>query len=142
MQAGEGRSSIGEDEIKEIVTAMDYDGDGEIDYMEFVTAALHITQQQRGDKDAWQSRIRSAFDKIDSDGNGFIDTKELEEELKASGETPEAIQELIKEHDTNGDGFIDFNEFSAILRNRAASRAKSRKSSARSGKSTGRGKKK
>ena len=69
---GAKRNAIGEEEIKEIVKAMDYDGDGEIDYMEFVTAALHITQQQRGDKDAWQSRIRTAFDKIDADGNGFI----------------------------------------------------------------------
>jgi len=146
MQLGENqtRNPIGEEEIKEIVKAMDYDGDGEIDYMEFVTAALHITQQQRGDRDAWQNRIRSAFDKIDSDGNGFIDAKELEEELKASGESPETIKELIKEYDQDGDGFIDFNEFSAILRNRAASRARSksrRTNSARSGKGTGRSKK-
>ena len=63
---GAKRNAIGEEEIKEIVKAMDYDGDGEIDYMEFVTAALHITQQQRGDKDAWQSRIRTAFDKGDA----------------------------------------------------------------------------
>ena len=108
---------------------MDYDGDGEIDYMEFVTAALHITQQQRGDKEAWQTRVRTAFDKIDADGNGFIDTKELAAELAASGETPEAIKELIKEHDANGDGFIDFNEFSAILRSRASSRTRSRSKS-------------
>ena len=137
MQLGEDgakRGAIGEEEIKEIVKAMDYDGDGEIDYMEFVTAALHITQQQRGDRDAWQNRVRSAFDKIDSDGNGFIDAKELEEELKASGETPEAIKELIKEHDTDGDGFIDFNEFSAILRNRASSKARSRTRSKSRGK--------
>merc|ERR1712188_3114 len=137
MQLGEDgakRGAIGEEEIKEIVKAMDYDGDGEIDYMEFVTAALHITQQQRGDRDAWQNRVRSAFDKIDSDGNGFIDAKELEEELKASGETPEAIKELIKEHDTDGDGFIAFNEFSAILRNRASSKARSRTRSRSRGK--------
>mmetsp|Transcript_3608 Transcript_3608/g.12670 ORF Transcript_3608/g.12670 Transcript_3608/m.12670 type:complete len:516 (-) Transcript_3608:3228-4775(-) len=123
------RNAIGEEEIKEIVKAMDYDGDGEIDYMEFVTAALHITQQQRGDKEAWQTRVRTAFDKIDADGNGFIDTKELAAELAASGETPEAIKELIKEHDANGDGFIDFNEFSAILRSRASSRTRSRSKS-------------
>jgi len=132
MQLGEDgakRNAIGEEEIKEIVKAMDYDGDGEIDYMEFVTAALHITQQQRGDKDAWQSRIRTAFDKIDADGNGFIDTKELEAELKAGGETDETIAELIKEHDANGDGFIDFNEFANILRNRASSKSRSRNKS-------------
>ncbi len=132
-QGGARKNSINEEEIKEIVKAMDYDGDGEIDYMEFVTAALHITQQQRGDRDAWQSRVKSAFDKIDADGNGFIDTKELEEELKASGETPETIKELIKEHDANGDGFIDFQEFSAILRNRASSRARSNRSKSRGG---------
>mmetsp|Transcript_10806 Transcript_10806/g.22457 ORF Transcript_10806/g.22457 Transcript_10806/m.22457 type:complete len:549 (+) Transcript_10806:200-1846(+) len=133
------RNAIGEDEIKEIVKAMDYDGDGEIDYMEFVTAALHITQQQRGDKDAWLGRVRTAFDKIDADGNGYIDLKELESELAASGETPEAIQELIKEHDANGDGLIDFNEFSAILRNRASSRTRSRSRGSRG--SSGKGKK-
>merc|ERR1712060_267017 len=131
MQQGEnqGKSAIGEDEIKEIVAAMDYDGDGEIDYMEFVSAALHITQHQRGDKDAWQSRIRTAFDKIDADGNGFIDPKELEAELKAGGETDETIAELIKEHDANGDGFFDFNEFANILRNRASSKSRSRNKS-------------
>merc|ERR1711907_512287 len=114
-EGGKGGTSMSVEEIKEIVEAMDYDGDGEIDYMEFVTAALHITQQQRGDKDAWLGRVRTAFDKIDADGNGYIDLKELDSELAASGETPEAIQKLIKEHDANGDGLIDFNEFSAIL---------------------------
>lgn len=132
MQLGEkGREPLSEDEIKDIVEAMDYDGDGEIDYMEFVTAALHITQQQRGDRDAWNKRLKTAFDRIDADGNGKIDASELEQELAASGESPEAISELIKEYDTDGDGLIDFQEFSQILRNRATSRAKSRRKSSK-----------
>jgi len=139
MQQGEKGGSIGEDEIKEIVEAMDYDGDGEIDYTEFVTAALHITQQQRGDKDQWNKRIETAFNRIDSDGNGYIDSKELAQELAASGESPETIAELIKEYDTDGDGFIDFNEFKSILRNRASSRAR-QKSRSNSARSTGRSK--
>merc|ERR1712079_992439 len=99
--------------------------------MEFVTAALHITQQQRGDRDAWNKRLKTAFDRIDADGNGKIDASELEQELAASGESPEAISELIKEYDTDGDGLIDFQEFSQILRNRATSRAKSRRKSSK-----------
>lgn len=63
------------------------------------------------------------------DGPWSPDTKELEAELKAGGETDETIAELIKEHDANGDGFIDFNEFANILRNRASSKSRSRNKS-------------
>merc|ERR1711904_49186 len=137
MQLGEkGREPLSEEEIKDIVEAMDYDGDGEIDYMEFVTAALHITQQQRGDRDAWNKRLKTAFDRIDADGNGKIDASELEKELAASGESEDAIAELIKEYDQDGDGLIDFQELSQILRNRATSRAKSKRSKSGKGSSS------
>mmetsp|Transcript_33930 Transcript_33930/g.95459 ORF Transcript_33930/g.95459 Transcript_33930/m.95459 type:complete len:952 (+) Transcript_33930:178-3033(+) len=131
MELGEGREPLEEAEIRSIVDSLDYNNDGTIDYLEFTTAALHIGQKQRGDREGWGNKVKLAFDKIDKDGNGLIETHELEQELLHMGETAESIKELIEMYDENGDGMINFDEFSNILRQRAKSRMRSRPSSAK-----------
>ena len=132
MQLGEGRDPLSSKEVQDIVESLDYNNDGQIDYLEFTTAALHIGQKQRGDREGWGKKVKIAFDSIDSDGNGMIDAGELETELLALGETKASIKELIAEYDENGDGQISFQEFSNILRQRAKSRTQSRAASRKS----------
>ena len=48
------------------------DGNGEIDMSEFVVASLRLSQLLRRDKTAWREKTKQAFDKLDTNGDGFI----------------------------------------------------------------------
>ena len=56
---------------------MDSDGNGGIDFNEFVAATLHIHQLEDADSDKFEKRLRLAFAKFDTDNDGFIDAEEL-----------------------------------------------------------------
>ena len=68
-QKGQKRTTISDKEIEKILTSMDMDGNGEIDYMEFVSATLASTALTRGEKEAYKRHVRLAFNKFDKDGN-------------------------------------------------------------------------
>lgn len=116
MKTGEDSMSLYEEtQIRKILEAMDTDKNGEIDYLEFVAATMHINQLTKGEKEKWQKRTRIAFDSIDKDGNGFITAEELRVELGGGDE----LEVLIEEVDKNGDGMIDYQEFCELLRHNA-----------------------
>lgn len=110
-QKGQKRTAIGDAEIENILKSMDLDGDGVIDYMEFVSATLAATALTRGEKEAYKRHVRLAFNNFDKDGNGYIEASEL---MAAIGKD-DHIAELIKEADKNGDGMIDYSEFFHLL---------------------------
>eukprot|EP01024_Parvocaulis_polyphysoides_P045750 TRINITY_DN42879_c0_g1_i3.p1 TRINITY_DN42879_c0_g1~~TRINITY_DN42879_c0_g1_i3.p1 ORF type:complete len:537 (-),score=67.44 TRINITY_DN42879_c0_g1_i3:314-1924(-) len=102
---------IPETEVKDIVAAIDEDHNGEVDYLEFVAASLHVHQLIKNSWDTWKKRTRMAFDSIDQDGNGYIDPEELEKEIGGGVN----VHKLIEEVDRNKDGKIDYNEFCSLL---------------------------
>ena len=57
--------------------------------------------------------VKKAFDKFDKDGNGTIDSKELQELSAMLGQplTDEQLEGALKDLDLNGDGVIDTKEF-------------------------------
>ena len=75
---------IDEEDWEKMVNAMDTDGDGKIDYTEFITAAynreLLLSQQN----------LQIAFKMFDQDGNGTLSMDELKSVFasgSASGKT-------------------------------------------------------
>eukprot|EP01126_Amoeba_proteus_P002058 TRINITY_DN1064_c0_g1_i1.p1 TRINITY_DN1064_c0_g1~~TRINITY_DN1064_c0_g1_i1.p1 ORF type:complete len:137 (-),score=44.24 TRINITY_DN1064_c0_g1_i1:182-592(-) len=66
-------------EINEMIRQVDKDGDGEIDFEEFVSMMANA-------KCSTEEEMRQAFAVFDSDGNGFIDKKELRSVLQQLGE--------------------------------------------------------
>lgn len=98
-----------QDNIKKIMDRCDIDGDGKIDYLEFVQAA--IDHKALINKD----NIDAIFNMLDSNGDGEIDMKELKENFRGSGPEEsgnEAIfEQIIKEVDQNNDGLISVEEF-------------------------------
>lgn len=60
------------EEVEAIMTAADVDGDGMIDYHEFVAATMNISQLEKEDL------IWRAFNEFDTDGSGWISFAELE----------------------------------------------------------------
>lgn len=101
-----------EEEIKDMMREVDADGNGEIDFDEFVTMMSQKMQSQ--DKD---EEIKEAFKVFDRDGDGKISKHELYLVMKALGEnlTEDEVEEMIKEADINGDGEIDFFEFKEMM---------------------------
>lgn len=108
---------ISEDQVMELLQSMDNDNSGTIDYQEFLAATLHVQEMigssEKEDSAQWRNRTLSAFKRMDTNGDGFIDASELQ---KDGGMDEEECAQAIKELDANGDGLIDYPEFCALLR--------------------------
>lgn len=119
-------SQLAEPEIKLLMDVADVDGNGVLDYGEFVAVTMHL---QRMENDA---HIRRAFVFFDKDGSGFIELDELREALAdESGETDnDVLNDIMREVDTDKDGQISYDEFVAMMKSgtdwRKASRQYSR----------------
>ena len=101
-------------QIENLMSEMDIDRSGRIDYSEFLASSL--------DKNIYlqEERLYSAFKIFDRDNSGKISAVELREILGKEGfGNDEAFWAgLIEESDANHDGEIDFNEFLALMSNK------------------------
>ncbi|GAA0140072.1 non-receptor serine/threonine protein kinase [Lithospermum erythrorhizon] len=119
-------SQLAEPEIKLLMEVADIDGNGCLDYGEFVAVTIHL---QRVEND---EHFRTAFTFFDKDGSGYIELHELRKALTdESGETdPEVLKDIMREVDTDKDGQISYEEFVAMMKTgtdwRKASRQYSR----------------
>ncbi|CAH2078317.1 unnamed protein product [Thlaspi arvense] len=104
-------SKLSEAEVKQLMEAADADGNGTIDYIEFISATMH---RYRLDRD---EHLFKAFQYFDKDNSGFITMDELESAMKEYGMGDEAsIKDIIAEVDTDNDGRINYEEFCAMMR--------------------------
>ncbi|AEE82418.1 putative calcium dependent protein kinase [Arabidopsis thaliana] len=105
------RSRLSETEVQQLVEASDVDGNGTIDYYEFISATMHRYKLHHDE------HVHKAFQHLDKDKNGHITRDELESAMKEYGMGDEAsIKEVISEVDTDNDGKINFEEFRAMMR--------------------------
>ncbi|CAK88109.1 unnamed protein product (macronuclear) [Paramecium tetraurelia] len=110
----EGLTGMSDDQSKElanIIKSIDTDGNGNINYTEFLAATMEKQLYMKEEK------LYQAFKMLDLDGSGKIDKKELQQVL---GKAEKIINEkywddMIKEADKNGDGEIDYNEFIEMM---------------------------
>jgi calcium-dependent protein kinase len=104
-------SKLSETEVRQLMEAADVDGNGSIDYIEFITATMHMNRMDRED------HIYRAFQYFDKDSSGYITVDELEQALKKYGIGDDrTIKEIIAEVDTDHDGRINYDEFAAMMR--------------------------
>lgn len=109
MQALQGGTARRRESISGLLQNMDVDGDGEIDYKEFLMATAKSRQLYRRDL------VRSAFDRLDTDHNGKLTKDEVLSAL-ANEDTPESVvRDIMAEVDVDGDGMIDYSEFTAMM---------------------------
>eukprot|EP00747_Dinoflagellata_sp_TGD_P214621 gnl/TRDRNA2_/TRDRNA2_87451_c0_seq1.p1 gnl/TRDRNA2_/TRDRNA2_87451_c0~~gnl/TRDRNA2_/TRDRNA2_87451_c0_seq1.p1 ORF type:complete len:625 (-),score=122.80 gnl/TRDRNA2_/TRDRNA2_87451_c0_seq1:163-2037(-) len=101
-------------DIRQIMEGMDADGNGRIDFTEFLAATLDRKKMQE-EQVCWQ-----AFNSFDRNGNGHIDKKELAQVLDdhIHGQVLDAQASLqaIEEIDEDRDGHISFQEFMSMMR--------------------------
>jgi calcium-dependent protein kinase len=105
-------SQLAEPEIKLLMDVADVDGNGVLDYGEFVAVTIHL---QRMEDDA---HFRRAFMFFDKDGSGYIELDELQEALAdESGVTDaDVVNEIMREVDADKDGQISYDEFVVMMK--------------------------
>lgn len=119
-----------EAELQDMVNEVDADGNGIIDFPEFLT----MMARKMKDTDS-EEEIKEAFKVFDKDGNGFISAAELRhvwvlrlatwrnwdtndsiiwfDRMTNLGEklSDNEVEEMIREADVDGDGQINYSEF-------------------------------
>ncbi|PKI55550.1 hypothetical protein CRG98_024050 [Punica granatum] len=98
------------EEVPRIFRVADLDGDGFIDFNEFVEAHKHGGGIRARD-------IQSAFRTFDLNGDGKITAEEVMRVLRNLGErcSLEDCRRMVRAVDTDGDGAVDMNEFMTMM---------------------------
>ena len=111
-----------EAELQDMINEVDVDGNGTIDFPEFLT----MMARKMRDTDS-EEEIKEAFKVFDKDGNGYISAAELRHVMtnlgaclagyraiggahKKTGEklSDQEVDEMIREADVDGDGQINY----------------------------------
>ena len=109
--------SLTPSEVEQLVTRMDVNRDGQIDFDEFATCLLDWQEFQ--DTDRWKGLVERAFNKLDLNGDGYISLEEIITLLPESFQTKEekkaAAMSMMREFDASTDGLISWSEFYDML---------------------------
>jgi calcium-dependent protein kinase len=97
--------------VDELMRKVDTDGDGFINYTEFMTASMAEKRKLAKDE------LKKAFETFDKDGSGTISGEELRMALGIY-QNGESWREILQMVDSNGDGEIDLKEFKRFLLSR------------------------
>lgn len=102
------------EDLMAIMEGADTDGNGTINYTEFIAATMEQNMYLK------EENMRNAFRMFDKDGSGKISIDEMKQALghNIDGQTEdeEEWNKLIEEVDIDGDGEIDFEEFISMMR--------------------------
>ncbi|XP_041480185.1 neo-calmodulin-like [Lytechinus variegatus] len=99
-----------EKEVQEIVNELDVNGNGDIDFSEFVG----VMSKKMNDMDNAED-IREAFRVFDKGNLGYIENSDLHRVLIALDINKGEVDELIKDADIDGDGRIEYEEFVQMM---------------------------
>ena len=101
-----------EDEMKEMIKDIDADGDGEIDFPEFLTVLARKMKETDPEEELMQ-----AFKALDKDSDGLIPVPEIRTLMRKLDDTLtlEEIDEMLKHSDVDRDNYINFAEFVRMM---------------------------
>ncbi|OEL30791.1 Calmodulin-like protein 5 [Dichanthelium oligosanthes] len=105
------------EELREMIRDADADGNGTIDFAEFLGLMARKTAGAGGDGADPDEELREAFKVFDKDQNGYISATELRHVMINLGEklTDEEVEQMIREADLDGDGQVNYDEFVRMM---------------------------
>ncbi|KAL1216717.1 Calcium-dependent protein kinase 30 [Cardamine amara subsp. amara] len=105
-------SQLGEPEIKMLMEVADVNGNGCLDYGEFVAVIIHLQKMENDE------HFRQAFMFFDKDGSGYIESDELRKALTDELGEPDnsVLIDIMREVDTDKDGRINYDEFVVMMK--------------------------
>ncbi|KAG8049192.1 hypothetical protein GUJ93_ZPchr0009g659 [Zizania palustris] len=103
------------EELEEMIRDVDADGNGSIEFGEFLALMARKAARGYGDDDG--EELREAFKVFDKDQDGLISAAELRHVMISLGEklTDEEVDQMIREADLDGDGQVNFDEFVRMM---------------------------
>ncbi|KAL0882916.1 hypothetical protein ABMA27_016422 [Loxostege sticticalis] len=101
-----------ETELRDMVKEVDQDGNGTIEFNEFLQM---MSKKMRGADG--EDELREAFRVFDKNNDGLISSVELRHVMTNLGErlSEEEVDDMIREADLDGDGMVNYDEFVTIL---------------------------
>ena len=101
--------SEAKNEVNRIMSMIDSDNNGYIEYEEFLRATLNK------ESILCESNLQAAFSVFDKDKSGKISSEEIKNFLGGQGINDKIFNEMIRQLDINGDGEISYKEFKEIM---------------------------
>lgn len=98
-----------ETEVDKILSSVDFDSNGFINYSEFLSVNIKKNLKLSRER-LWQT-----FQKFDLDGSGKISNSEMAEVFGMTAVDDATWQEILRETDKNNDGEVDFDEFVSMM---------------------------
>ncbi|XP_014278464.1 calmodulin [Halyomorpha halys] len=101
-----------ETELRDMVSNVDQDGNGSIEFNEFLQM---MSKKMKGAEG--EDELKEAFRVFDKNNDGLISNSELRHVMTNLGEklSDEEVDDMIKEADLDGDGMVNYAEFVTIL---------------------------
>lgn len=108
-----------DEQIREMITEIDYQGNGKINYTEFLAATINLNTFLD------ESKLKTIFAMMDTDQSGELTHDNIRNAMMKLGMdmSCEEICDIIKKHDFSNDKSINFEEFKQIFSLKDAERA-------------------
>nr|CAH7744802.1 unnamed protein product [Callosobruchus chinensis] len=109
-----------ETELRDMVNQVDSDGNGTIEFNEFLQMMSKKMKDADGEeelREAFRYEYCIRFEVFDKNNDGLISSNELRHVMTSLGErlSEEEVDDMIKEADLDGDGQVNYEEFVTIL---------------------------
>ncbi|XP_040994577.1 calcium-dependent protein kinase 8-like [Juglans microcarpa x Juglans regia] len=99
-------------DLQILMEAADVDGDGTLNYGEFVAVSVHLKKMGNDE------HLHKAFAFFDKNQSGYIEIEELRDALsdELDDNSEEVINAIMQDVDTDKDGCISYEEFSTMMK--------------------------
>ncbi|CAN6454141.1 unnamed protein product [Victoria cruziana] len=99
-------------DVQMLMEAADADGNGTLDYGEFVAVSIHLK------KIGNDEHLHKAFAYFDRNESGYIEIEELRDALAddLGPDNDEVVNSIVRDVDTDKDGRISYEEFATMMK--------------------------